>query len=63
MERFIQVRQVERLSNEDILTLSKFYCMDPKAIPKPKYKKHKLQVELMFKVTAQGTQQRLQTLH
>jgi predicted house-cleaning noncanonical NTP pyrophosphatase (MazG superfamily) len=37
-KRFMQVQEVERLSNEDIMTLSKFHFMDPKAIPKPKYK-------------------------
>ena len=37
-KRFMQVQEVERLSNEDIMTLSKFHFMDPKAISKPKYK-------------------------
>ena len=34
----MQVQEVERLSNEDIMTLSKFHFMEPEAIPKPKYK-------------------------
>jgi hypothetical protein len=37
-KRFIRVQEVERLSNEDIMTLSKYHIMEPNAIPKPKYK-------------------------
>jgi predicted house-cleaning noncanonical NTP pyrophosphatase (MazG superfamily) len=34
----MRVQEVERLSNEDIITLSKYHFMEPEAIPKPKYK-------------------------
>ena len=37
-KRFVQVQEVERLSDEEIMVLSKFHFMDPKYIPKPKYK-------------------------
>jgi len=37
-KRFMRVQEVERLSNEDIITLSKYHFMEPEAIPKPKYK-------------------------
>ncbi len=37
-KRFMRVQEVERLSNEDIMTLSKYHFMEPNAIPKPKYK-------------------------
>ncbi len=37
-KRFMSVQEVERLSNEDIMTLSKYHFMEPNAIPKPKYK-------------------------
>ncbi len=31
--RKIFMQEVERLSNKDIITLSRFHLMDPKAIP------------------------------
>jgi predicted house-cleaning noncanonical NTP pyrophosphatase (MazG superfamily) len=37
-KRFMRVQEVERLSNEDIITLTKYHFMEPEAIPKPKYK-------------------------